>query len=152
MAGASHSFAITTDGALFSWGAGQCGRLGHGDEESQKAPLRVAGLQAHARTHTRAEHTHAHTHTRTRAHTHTHTRTHTRTRAHTCTQCIPYHAGLQAVKIRAVSGGAFHSLAADEHGGLHGWGDGDGASLGLNLTQDQLLPTRYDAGLRVALE
>jgi len=102
VAGASHSFAITTDGALFSWGAGQCGRLGHGDEESQKAPLRVAGLQA--------------------------------------------------VKVRAVSGGAFHSLAADEHGGLHGWGDGDGASLGLNLTQDQLVPTRYDAGLRVALE
>ena len=77
VAGASHSFAITTDGALFSWGAGQCGRLGHGDEESQKAPLRVAGLQAHARTHTRAEHTHAHTrtHARTRARTHTRTRT-----------------------------------------------------------------------------
>ena len=54
--------------------------------------------------------------------------------------------------MRAVSGGAFHSLAADEHGALHGWGDGDGASLGLELTQDQLVPTQYDPSLRVALE
>ena len=43
-------------------------------------------------------------------------------------------------QIVSVSGGAFHSLAADERGNVYGWGDGDGASLGLQLTQDQLEP------------
>lgn len=101
VAGASHSFALTTEGALYSWGAGQCGRLGHGNEEKQLVPKRVQGLVG---------------------------------------ACI-----------MAVSGGAFHSVAADERGAVYGWGDGDGASLGLRLDSDQLEPRQYPGGLRVAL-
>lgn len=101
VAGASHSFAVTSEGELYSWGAGQCGRLGHGNEDKQLEPKRVQALLG--------------------------------------------------LIIMAVSGGAFHSVAADEHGRVYGWGDGDGASLGLRLDADQLEPRRYPGELRVAV-
>ena len=103
VAGASHSFAITTDGKLYSWGAGQCGRLGHGDEESVKVPKKVDALER------------------------------------------------DKIEVRSVAGGAFHSLCLDQNGGVHGWGDGDGASLGLGLDHDQLSPMRYGKSLKVRL-
>lgn len=103
VAGASHSFAITTDGKLYSWGAGQCGRLGHGDEESVKVPKKVEALER------------------------------------------------DKIEVRSVAGGAFHSLCLDQNGGVHGWGDGDGASLGLGLDHDQLSPMRYGKSLKVRL-
>ena len=46
-AGMLHSLAVTDSGAIYSWGLGNNGRLGHGDEEGQRQrlPRRVAGLQ-----------------------------------------------------------------------------------------------------------
>ena len=44
-AGGSHSLAVTADGALYSWGCGGSGRLGHGTEADCWAPKRVAALQ-----------------------------------------------------------------------------------------------------------
>jgi len=44
-----------------------------------------------------------------------------------------------------------HSVAADERGDVYGWGEGDGASLGLQLTQDQLKPRQYPNWLQAAL-
>ena len=43
-AGNSHSLAITADGAVWSWGNGGIGRLGHGDEQEQLLPKKVEGL------------------------------------------------------------------------------------------------------------
>ena len=40
-AGRDHSFAITADGAVWSWGDGYQGRLGHGDTQSQLLPKKV---------------------------------------------------------------------------------------------------------------
>ena len=40
-AGAYHSFAITADGAVWSWGGGLFGKLGHGDEPNQWQPKKV---------------------------------------------------------------------------------------------------------------
>ena len=40
-----HSLAITSSGALYTWGAGAHGRLGHGDEEDRLLPKRMHGLQ-----------------------------------------------------------------------------------------------------------
>ena len=37
-AGPMHSFALTADGAVWSWGMGGLGQLGHGDEEKQLVP------------------------------------------------------------------------------------------------------------------
>lgn len=50
-AGLGHSLVATASGALFSFGNGKSGKLGHGDEESQRLPKRIAALQlagAHA--------------------------------------------------------------------------------------------------------
>ena len=40
-AGASHSLAVTADGAVWSWGNGGQGRLGHGDEQNQLLPKKI---------------------------------------------------------------------------------------------------------------
>uniref|UniRef100_A0A3B3ZI62 Uncharacterized protein n=1 Tax=Periophthalmus magnuspinnatus TaxID=409849 RepID=A0A3B3ZI62_9GOBI len=42
--GSSHSAAITSSGELYSWGLGEYGRLGHGDNTTQK-PQMVEGLR-----------------------------------------------------------------------------------------------------------
>ena len=43
-AGWSHSLALTADGAVWSWGCGYQGRLGHGDQQSQLLPKKVETL------------------------------------------------------------------------------------------------------------
>ena len=40
-AGLAHSFAITADGAVWSWGDGGHGQLGHGDQQEQLLPKKV---------------------------------------------------------------------------------------------------------------
>ena len=40
-AGFAHSLALTADGAVWSWGAGGGGKLGHGDEQSQLLPKKI---------------------------------------------------------------------------------------------------------------
>jgi len=45
-AGFAHSLALTADGAVWSWGAGGGGKLGHGDEQSQLLPKKVEALTA----------------------------------------------------------------------------------------------------------
>ena len=44
-AGDFHSAAVTEDGALWTWGFGRDGRLGHGDKEAQLAPKLVESLE-----------------------------------------------------------------------------------------------------------
>merc|ERR1739841_131304 len=36
-----HGLALAADGAVWSWGGGVCGRLGHGDEQNQRRPKKV---------------------------------------------------------------------------------------------------------------
>ncbi|XP_072386929.1 E3 ubiquitin-protein ligase HERC2 [Diabrotica undecimpunctata] len=45
--GSSHSAAITSSGELFSWGLGEYGRLGHGDNVTQLKPKLVKTLVGH---------------------------------------------------------------------------------------------------------
>lgn len=40
--GSSHSAAITSSGELYSWGLGEYGRLGHGDNTTQLRPKLVS--------------------------------------------------------------------------------------------------------------
>ena len=39
--GGSHSASVTEGGGVYTFGGGDCGQLGHGDEENQLAPRRV---------------------------------------------------------------------------------------------------------------
>ena len=43
-AGGAHSFALTSSGAVWSWGDGVSGRLGHGDTLDQLLPKKVEAL------------------------------------------------------------------------------------------------------------
>ena len=45
--GSSHSAAISSAGELFTWGCGEYGRLGHGDNVSQWRPKQVKALSDH---------------------------------------------------------------------------------------------------------
>ena len=40
-AGGVHSLALTADGAVWSWGGGAFGQLGHGDHQDQPLPKKV---------------------------------------------------------------------------------------------------------------
>ena len=98
-AGAVHSFAITADGAVWSWGYGGCGNLGHGDEQSQLLPKKIEAL-----------------------------------------------AGQRAV---AVSAGQYHSLALTADGAVFTWGAGGLGRLGHGEDlSNQLLPKKIEAWSR----
>lgn len=45
--GSSHSAAITSSGELYTWGLGEYGRLGHGDNVTQLKPKQVKALVGH---------------------------------------------------------------------------------------------------------
>ncbi|GFN79071.1 regulator of chromosome condensation-like [Plakobranchus ocellatus] len=49
-AGGCCSFAVTSEGALYSWGMGSNNQLGLGDEDDQVTPVKVAGKQLETRT------------------------------------------------------------------------------------------------------
>jgi len=44
-AGHSHSLALSADGAVWSWGYGLYGQLGHGDEQEQLLPKKIEALE-----------------------------------------------------------------------------------------------------------
>ena len=148
-AGASHCLAVTSTGALYSWGGGGYGSLGHGDFEPRRLPTRVEGLQE--RVHSVAAGSgHSLAITTSGAlyswgagaegqlgHGDGQNR-HQPTRVE----------GLPA-PICAAAAGTSHSVAIASDGRSWGWGYGEDATLGLQLTDHQLTPQEYPE-LRVA--
>ena len=94
-AGSLHSLAITADGAVWSWGSGSYGRLGHGDMQIQRLPKKIEALAGQ--------------------------------------------------RIVAVSAGLYHSLALTADGAVWSWGGGTGGKLGHSDMQSQLLPKKIEA-------
>ena len=45
--GSSHSAAVLATGELYTWGLGEYGRLGHGDNQTQLKPKQVRSLSGH---------------------------------------------------------------------------------------------------------
>ena len=94
-AGAAHSLALTADGAVWSWGRGTYGRLGHGDEQDELLPKKVEAF-----------------------------------------------AGQRVV---AVSAAIFHSLAVTADGAVFTWGKGEDGYLGHGEDlSNQLLPKKVE--------
>ena len=93
--GATFMLAVTADGAVFSWGGGEFGRLGHGDEEDQWAPKEVEVLRG--------------------------------------------------TPIAAVSAGAAHSLALSQGGAVFSWGYGNVGRLGHGDDADHHVPKHVEA-------
>ena len=95
-AGQLHSLAITAEGAVWSWGYGGHGRLGHGDLQSQQLPKKVEAF-----------------------------------------------AGQRVV---AVSAGDAHSIAIAADGAVWSWGEGSWwGQLGHGDEEDQLLSKKVEA-------
>ena len=95
-AGDAHSLAISADGAVWSWGFGASGKLGHGDQHTQLLPKKIDAF-----------------------------------------------AGQRVV---AVSAGGGHSLAVTADGSLWSWGNGACGRLGHGDEQQrQLLPKKVEA-------
>ena len=100
-AGGEHSLAITADGAVWSWGWGDSGRLGHGNRQDQLLPKKVEAL-----------------------------------------------AGQRVVAVSAGtahSPGTGHSLAITADGSVWSWGSGGNGQLGHGDEHQQLLPKKIEA-------
>ena len=98
-AGFDHSLAITADGAVWSWGGGGGGQLGHGDEQDEHLPKKIEAL-----------------------------------------------AGQRVI---AASAGTKHSLALTADGAVWSFGDGGYGKLGHGNEQRQLMPKKIEGLLQV---
>ena len=157
-AGRVHSLCITEDGHAYSWGEGDEGRLGHGDDASSSVPRLIRGLLGRRVCSISCVWDHSAALT-------------DGGRVYSwglgmCGQLghgdeeESVHAprqveALAATKVVAIAAGAHHCFAVAADGCLFGWGIGstteDDAvdTLGLKLDGHQCLPVQYD-GLRVS--
>ena len=93
--GDNHSLALTADGSAWSWGHGQHGRLGHGDEQLQLLPMKVEAMVGR--------------------------------------------------RVVAVSAGRYHSIALTADGAVWSWGLAANGRLGHGDEENQLLPKKIEA-------
>ena len=146
-AGAEHSLAVDADGAVWSWGDGDFGRLGHGDNCPQRRTKRIEALPGQRVVAVSAGRRHSFA-----------------LAADGCVWswgCGRYgrlgHGDQQSqwqpklvealagLRVVAVSAGAFHSLALTADGSVWSWGGGAYGQLGHGDGQDQMLPKKVEA-------
>ena len=145
-AGAGHSFALTADGAVWSWGDGLFGKLGHGDEQNQLLPKKIeaftgqrvvavsaGGYHSIAITADGAVWTWGDGDSGRLGH------------GDRQAQLLPKNIeALASQRVVAVSAGGKHSLAITADGAVWSWGWG-GYGLGHGDVQWQLLPKKIEA-------
>ena len=146
-AGDGHSLAVTADGAVFSWGVGRFGALGHGDDADQLVPKEVAALRGTPVAAVSAGYTHSLAVTADGAvfswgvgsfgalghgdHQ---------------DQLVPKEvAAPRGTPVKAVAASMFHSLASAEDGAVFSWGHGYNGCLGHGDREDRLLPKQVEA-------
>ena len=98
-AGTFHSLALSADGAVWSWGGGGFGKLGHGDQQNQLLPKKIEALAGQ--------------------------------------------------RVLAVSAGEDHNLALTADGAVFAWGEGGSGRLGHGEDlSNQLLPKKVEVWAR----
>jgi len=141
-----HSLAVTADGAVWSWGGGFFGRLGHGDQQRQLLPKKIEALAGQRVVAVLAGHEHSLALT-----------------ADVVWSCGRGHYGmlghddqrslllpnkieaLAGQRVVAVSAGEHHSFALTADGAVCSWGGGSCGQLGHGDEQEQLLPKKVEA-------
>ena len=150
-AGASHSVAVTADGAVWSWGNGGQSRLGHGDEQNQLLPKKVEALAGRRVIAVSAGWQHSLAITADGAiwswggggfaqlgH------------GNEQRQLLPKKIeAFAGQRVNSVSAGTWHSLARTTDGAVFAWGKGDTGCLGHGEDlSNQLLPKKIEARSR----
>ena len=142
-AGEDYSLALSVSGEVYSFGMGGDGRLGHGDEEDQLLPKRVEELaevravaagDAHSMVLTEAGVVYSFGVGEAGRLGHN-------DEDHQYTPRIVE--ALQGVNVSAIAGGSATSYAVASGGAAYGWGYGEDESLGLGLSEHQLVPLQY---------
>ncbi|GKY95712.1 hypothetical protein MPSEU_000532000 [Mayamaea pseudoterrestris] len=131
--GSYHTAAVTSDGALHTWGGGMYGKLGHGNESGSSVPKRVEGLGGHTVSQIACGSRHTVIVTSTGA-TYSWGDNENGVAGHGYTeghQCIPklvdHLAGKKIVRISACG---FHSACLSDADELFTWGEGKFGRLG----------------------
>ena len=152
-AGGEHSLALTADGAVWSWGYGGDGRLGHGDTQIQLLPKKIQGFAGQRVVAVSAGGYHSLAITADGSVWSWGWRASGRLgHGDTQNQLLPKKIeALAGQRVVAVSAGGSHSLALTADGAVWSWGGGYLGKLGHGDTQGQRQPKKVEAfvGLRV---
>jgi len=145
-AGESHSLAITADGAVWSWGAGAYGKLGHGDQQSQPLPKKVEALAGRRVIAVAAGWTTSLALTADGVWSCGRGDSGQLGHGDQQDQLLPKKVeALAGQRVVAVSAGGMHSLAIAADGAVWSWGDGREGRLGHGDEQLQQLPKKIEA-------
>ena len=146
-AGAMHSLALTAEGAVWSWGEGCYGQLGHGDQQQQLLPKKIEALVGQRVVAVSAGCGHSVALTTGGAawswgFGYAGQLGHGDQQHQLLPKKIEAFAGQRVV---AVSAGDEHSLALTADGAVWSWGWGERGLLGHGNEQRQLLPKKIEA-------
>ena len=147
-AGGAHSLALTAGGAVWSWGDGYQGRLGHGDQQHQQLlPKKVEAFADQRVIAVSAGEHHSLAMTADGAvwscgHGGLGQLGHGDSQNRLLPKKIE---ALTGQRVVAVSAGGYHNLALTADGAVWSWGGGGSGKLGHGDEQTQLLPKKVEA-------
>ena len=146
-AGEQHSLALTADGAVWSWGWGIFGMLGHGDQQQLLLPKKIEALAGRRVVAVSAGGQHSIAITADGAVWSCGCGSSGRLgHGDTQEQLLPKKIeDLAGQRVVAVSAGGFHSIAVTAHGAVWSWGGGAFGNLGHGDEHQQLLPKKIEA-------
>ena len=149
-AGADHSLALDSDGALYAWGSNAYGQLGNGTTTNSSVPVavKIAGTPLAGKTIIQivAGANHNMVLTSDGAiytwgwNYHGQLGNNTKTNSNTIVAVQTIGTPLAGKKIVKIAAGQGHSLALTDDGMVYTWGRNDTGQLGNNATTDAMLP------------
>ncbi|XP_074307934.1 ultraviolet-B receptor UVR8-like isoform X2 [Silene latifolia] len=144
-AGASHSIALLSGNIICSWGRGEDGQLGHGDAEDRFSPVQLTALDGHEVNSITcgADHTLAYSEPRLQVYSWGWGDFGRLGHGNSSDVFIPQSIKtLDSLKIKQIACGDSHCLAITMDGEVTSWGRNQNGQLGLNSTEDSLIPQK----------
>ena len=149
-AGADHSLALDSDGALYAWGSNAYGQLGNGTTTNSSVPVavKIAGTPLAGKTIVQIAAGANHNMVLTSDGTvytwgwnyHGQLGNNTKTNSNTIVAVQTIGTPIAGKKIVKIAAGQGHSLALTDDGMVYAWGRNDTGQLGNNATTDAMLP------------
>ncbi|KAL3630244.1 Ultraviolet-B receptor uvr8 [Castilleja foliolosa] len=147
-AGASHSVALLSGGAVCSWGRGEDGQLGHGDSEDRFSPTKLSALddQEIVSVTCGADHTTAYSELQFQVYSWGWGDFGRLGHGNSSDLFSPQPIkALQGLRIKQIACGDSHCLAVTMEGEVQSWGRNQNGQLGLGTTDDSLVPRKIEA-------